>query len=116
MALDNPLSFSFGDFLIRFAVDAKGRHRPRFEPLDADLLAARLADSELAIVEPLQSFLNFKNQFTFAIADAQERIAIRLHRRSVGRIGEVLVVIHRFDGFPRFRAKFLDPLVEKIAK
>ena len=53
IALDDSLSFSFGAFLVRFAVDAQRRHRPRLEPFDADLLAALLAYAEIAGVEPL---------------------------------------------------------------
>ncbi|MBF8254821.1 MAG: hypothetical protein HW373_1516 [Deltaproteobacteria bacterium] len=113
LRLDDLFGLALGDLLPRLAFDAERGYRPGLETFDANLLTAFFADAILAGVEALQSFLHFENQFTFAVADEQDRIAIRFHRRPVRGVGKILVVIHGFDGLAGLRT---DPLVEKTTK
>src|SRR5262245_19594471 len=116
MLLDNSLGFALGNFLAGFALDAQRRNRPSFEPLDADLRTTFLAYAVLAVIQPLQCFLNLEYQFALAVPDKQHRIAVRFHGRAVRWIGKSFVMIHRFHGLAGFRSKLVDPLVEEITK
>ena len=78
-------------FLFGLALDALGRHRPRLEPLDRDLLTAGFADPVGAVLDPLERLLDLLDQLALAVADAEQEIAVGLQRGPVGRVGEVLV-------------------------
>jgi hypothetical protein len=58
-------------FLLALALDAQGGHGPCLEPGMSDLLPAFLAFAEAAVLNTLLGFLDFLDQFTLAVSQAQ---------------------------------------------
>jgi hypothetical protein len=114
--LDNPSRFSLFDLLAGFTSNAECGYRTGLETLDSDLFAAFLADTILAGVKSPERLLNLEDQFTLAIADTQNRVSARFHRRSIGGIRKILIFIHVFNGLAGFRAELLEPLVQEFTK
>src|SRR5262249_48958524 len=85
-------------FLQRLAVDAEGGYGARLEALEADALSALLALPVGAVVDPVDRFLDLADQLALPVADAQREVAVRLERRAIGRVREVLLLVHAVDG------------------
>src|SRR5262249_27758714 len=84
-----PLALLLG----RLAVDAQRGHRAGLQPLDADRLAALLAQAEGAVIDARQRLVDLADQLALAVADAQQEIAIALQAAAVRGIGEALDVV-----------------------
>src|SRR5579863_7974143 len=87
---------AFARFLRRFACDTKRGHRPRFEPLDPDLVIAFFAASVDAALDARKRFIDLGQQLAFAIAHAQQQRAVGFESCTVGRVGVSLtgLVVH----------------------
>ena len=104
-------------FLSGFAIDAKGSHRPGLEPRGADLFPAFFAQPVAPVFDPLQGFVDLAHELSFAILDPQHEVSVRLERSTVGRIGNVFLVVHHaIDGALRFAQELGPALGEKLAK
>ena len=80
-------------FLLRLALDAQGGDRTGAQALDADRLAALLADAVDAVLDALQRLLDLADQLALAVADSQRGVAVRLEGRAIGRLGKVLLAV-----------------------
>jgi hypothetical protein len=91
--------------LMRFTADAKSSNRTRPQTGDPNRSIALLAAPVAAQVNTVDCLLDFRKQFAFAIADAQEQVSIGLEGRSIGRVGKGLfaLLIHRAEGTLGFR-------------
>src|SRR5512138_2717442 len=63
--------------LFGLAFDALGGHRPCFQALDRNFLAAGFADAVSPVLNPLERLLDLLDQLALAVADAQEEVAVR---------------------------------------
>src|SRR4051812_34652635 len=77
-------------FLQGLAVDAEGSDGAGAEPLETDGLAALLALAVAAVFDARDRLFDLADQLPLAVADAQREVAVRLERRAIRRIGEVL--------------------------
>src|SRR4029077_15554005 len=101
--------------LLRF--DAEGRHRTRFEPLDADLFPGLEAVSVRAILDALERIVDLANEFALAVAGAQLEAEFLFLRRAVIRVGEVgCLVFHVRDGSIHLDHQVALPGVENVAE
>src|SRR5882724_1402098 len=114
--LDDPSGFSLFDLLAGLASNAERGYWTCLEALDSDVFSTFFADTVVTVVEPPQRFLNLEDQFTFTVANAQHRVSVRFHRRSVGRIWKILVFIHILHSFAGFRTELLHTLVKEVSK
>jgi hypothetical protein len=76
----------FKFFLANFAVDTKLGDRSRFEPLDADFLAADLTDSERAVFDFPQRSLDLQNQLVLSIQHANRKASLQIAFCLINRI------------------------------
>src|SRR5688572_25683348 len=89
----------FPTFAALLRLDAQGRDRTRFEPLDADLFAGLDAVTVRAVFDALDRFVDLADQLALAVARAQLEAELRLLRGAVVRIGKVRgLVLHVKDG------------------
>ena len=72
-------------FAALLRLDAQGRHRTRFETLDADRLAGLEAVAVAAVLDALQRFVDLADQLALAIARAQFEAELGFLRRAVVR-------------------------------
>src|SRR4029079_18489130 len=100
---------------IRLALDAQRGDRAGAQAFDADGFSARFAHAVDAVLDALQRFFDFADQFALAVADAQCRVAVRLERRAIGRFGEVLFAVdHAAHRPPRLTQQLLPPALQQI--
>src|SRR6185436_19033178 len=89
----------FPTFAALLRLDAQGRHRTRFESLDADLFAGLDAVTVGAVFDALDRFVDLANQLALAVTRAQLETELRLLRGTVVRVREIRrLVLHVVDG------------------
>jgi hypothetical protein len=97
-------------FLLPFALDAKRGDWPRLQPISADIIPAGFTHAKVAVLNPLQSFPDLKDQLSLPISDAKHKVPVRLKRRSIGWIGECLLgVRHAGDSLLGFLEQLIQP-------
>ena len=100
--------------LLLFTVDAEGRHRPCLQPLVGYFLPASLADTEVPLFYPREGLSDLRNQLSLPFSDPEQKIAIRLPRGPVSRIGKFSIGDRQIaDRFGRLVDEFLHLTVQE---
>ena len=108
----------FTRFLIGFAGEAKGSHRARLQPFQADLIAALLAPPIIPLLNTGEGLVDFGQQLTFPIPNPKQQVAIGFQRGPVRGVGEPFarLFIHRAECSVGLRQDFAFATFEKTAK
>jgi hypothetical protein len=104
-------------FLPRLAVDTQTRYGPRLQALDADVFPAIFANAVSAVVNALKGRLDFADQATFPVTDAQRKRPVGFSCSPVCRIGENLITVrHVFQCGIALLLRLLKHFAQKSVK